>query len=474
MKFVSAGAAAGAIAILTCPDAAKADEQAATNGDVVIEDHSEGLAEGADAVEAETKPKYERQYFGATGTNYAGNIRYSSSEVYVPETEEEVVQFIKNTEDKQFKAIGDRRATSDIADTDGVHISLEKFKSIEIDTLERTVTFGAGVTFAELIEFLKGHKMALYNVPEFTSANVVSAVVSGNIGTNQSTIAHRVYDLRLVNPNGDIQILELEDVDFKYYLHAFGALGVITEMSLEILDEFAVKKCIYEGVSWELMASSERYIQALNSSNDSLSFFSDWSGPYFNSVWTGEHVFEKVREDLLTKSYDEVCVEDFYGGKLVERAHPIPGNDVSNVTSSGWGLWYDKLPHFKEDEQGMGFQSEFFVKVAEFPSVMNILTDMHELIGELVLTSEFRPVNADDIPFSPAYKQKMVMLSFTWKNRPKQVGQALFLINSALAKFNPKHNFGKSIFTLDTKYFNKVYPEEDLERLREMIEAFDT
>ena len=46
-------------------------------------------------------------------------------------------------------------SSNDIADTDGLQISLQNFKRIKVDKLEKMVTFGAGVNFKELAEALR-------------------------------------------------------------------------------------------------------------------------------------------------------------------------------------------------------------------------------------------------------------------------------------------------------------------------------
>ena len=50
-----------------------------------------------------------------------------------------------------MRVIGTAHSWSDITDTDGAHISMENFKDIKVDDIARQVTFGAGVTFNELV-----------------------------------------------------------------------------------------------------------------------------------------------------------------------------------------------------------------------------------------------------------------------------------------------------------------------------------
>ena len=48
--------------------------------------------------------------------------------------------------------------------------------------------------------------------------------------------------------------------EFNSHLHAFGSLGIIYEIILEIEPEFGVEKCIYENVSWVKALDLENFL----------------------------------------------------------------------------------------------------------------------------------------------------------------------------------------------------------------------
>ena len=124
-----------------------------------------------------------------------------------------------------------------------------------------TVTFGAGVTYTKLIEKLVEAKMALPNLPSLPHINVVGSVVTGTHGGGIRNQAHATYvtGIKIVNPNGEkIELSETDD-DFKSYLHTFGAVGIIYEMTMRIEPEYAVVKCIYEDLSWDFLQDPIAY-----------------------------------------------------------------------------------------------------------------------------------------------------------------------------------------------------------------------
>jgi FAD/FMN-containing dehydrogenase len=57
-------------------------------------------------------------------------------------------------EGKRVKPVGRGHSFNDIADTDGIQISMENFKGIEIDLEKGTVWIEAGVDYCHLVQHL--------------------------------------------------------------------------------------------------------------------------------------------------------------------------------------------------------------------------------------------------------------------------------------------------------------------------------
>ena len=65
--------------------------------------------------------------------------------------------------------------------------------------------------------------------------------------------------MRMVDPNGEIKIVNKDTPDWKRYIHSFGLAGVIVEMTMKIEPEYAVLKCIYEDLSWDFFQDTKQY-----------------------------------------------------------------------------------------------------------------------------------------------------------------------------------------------------------------------
>ena len=71
--------------------------------------------------------------------------------------------------------------------------------------------------------------MALENVPSTPHINVVGSIVTGTHGggIQKQTMANYVTQMKIVDPNGEIKVINKDTQDFKLYLHSFGLTGVI-------------------------------------------------------------------------------------------------------------------------------------------------------------------------------------------------------------------------------------------------------
>ena len=110
--------------------------------------------------------------------NWSNNIEFSAKYFEQPETLEELQNTVKNASGK-VKVVGTAHSFTDIADTEGTQINLDKFNDISVNTDTFEVTFGAGINYSKLIEALTEKKMALLGLPSLPHINVVGSVTTG-------------------------------------------------------------------------------------------------------------------------------------------------------------------------------------------------------------------------------------------------------------------------------------------------------
>lgn len=169
-----------------------------------------------------------------------------------------------NTAKGRVRVVGSGHSTSDISDTDGMQISLEEFKDIDMDNISNEVTFGAGVTFAELIGDLADQNRALLHLPSLpTEQTVISSVMTGAHGTgiHEQPISSLVKSVSFVDPKGQKRFLSKADGDdFTRFLHSFGTLGIVYSMTMDsIVMPYFVRNCVYKDVSWSFFKNQSQF-----------------------------------------------------------------------------------------------------------------------------------------------------------------------------------------------------------------------
>ena len=144
------------------------------------------------------------QATGDTRTNWAGNYTYSTKNLDVAKTVEDVRHSVRGI--SHLKALGARHSFNGIADSTVEQISLKPFDQIELDAKDKTVTVGAGVTYGQLAPYIDSRGFAVHNLASLPHISVVGACAtathgSGNKNGNLSTV---VRAMEIVTANGDV------------------------------------------------------------------------------------------------------------------------------------------------------------------------------------------------------------------------------------------------------------------------------
>lgn len=88
--------------------------------------------------------------------NWAGNVRFSSKNVFYPQSVKEVQDIVRNSD--HITALGSRHSFNTIADTTENHICLDRLDTvISLDPKAMTVTIEAGIRYSQLAPYLHRH-----------------------------------------------------------------------------------------------------------------------------------------------------------------------------------------------------------------------------------------------------------------------------------------------------------------------------
>ncbi len=399
--------------------------------------------------------------------NWAQNLTYSTTEVAYPTTVAEAQRLVADA--AQVKALGSRHSFSDVADTTGLLISLERLEQdLVIDRERQTVTIAAGMRYGAFCQQLHEAGFAIPNMASLPHITVIGACATGTHGSGTALggLGTAVSGLQLVTATGDLVALsrEANGEQFAGAIVALGGLGVVTQMTLDIIPSFTLCQDIYRDLP---LAVVEQNFAAIMGSGYSVSLFTNWQQEGFHQVW--------VKRPALN---DAAPATNFFGAQAAtEPVHPGARATALAANCTGQlgvpGHWHERLPHFRMEAMpsiGAELQTEYLLPFDDAVPALQALAAMRQQIAEVLLTAEVRTVAADDLWLSPAYQQCSVALHFTWKPDWPAVSQLLPQIEQALALFGARPHWGK-LFTIAPATVQGLYPR--LPDFQALLQQYD-
>lgn len=399
--------------------------------------------------------------------NWAGNLTYSTTQVFEPKTTEEVVEAIRKC--KKVRALGTRHCFNKIADSNENLISTQHLKEIHgLDEAARTVTVGAGVRYGEICKYLDDRGYAIHNLASLPHISVAGACATATHGSGvtNGNLAKPVSGIELVTGKGDIVTLSREKDPETFYgaIVGLGALGVVTKVTLDLVPKFQVRQNVYLDLP---MTQLESHFDEIVSSGYSVSLFTDWQTENVNQVWI---------KRVAKENEPFTAAPDFFGAKLADRnVHPIIEISAENCTEQMGvpGPWYERLPHFKmgfTPSSGEELQAEYFVPKQKAVEAIKAVASLREDIKPFLLITEIRTIADDDLWMSPCYHQASVAIHFTLKQDVAGVNKLLPKIEAKLEPFGVKPHWGK-LFTIPPAVLQSRY--EKLAAFKGLMDKFD-
>lgn len=386
---------------------------------------------------------------GGGPKNWAGNIAFSARTVLRPRSLTELQQAVRSA--KKVRVLGSGHSFNTIADTDDTLIVLSDLpRRIEIDGATGTVTIDGGATYSDVAPVLNRAGFALRNVASLPNITIAGAVVTATHGSGDGNqnLAAAISGLKLVTASGEVASFSRADADFDGVVVGLGALGVICEMTLDIVPSFDIRQNVYLGLP---VTAAIDNLSALMARAYSVSLFTRWQGTTIDQIWVKAlaSAGEPPAEVLGAKAASVPC-------------HPIPDMDGSNCTQQFGiaGPWHERLFHFaigNTASAGAELQSEFFVKRADAPSAIAALHAAQESFSGALFISEIRSVAADTLWLSSAYRQDTIGFHFTWHPEWEPANAAVQAVEAALAPFNPRPHWAK-LFTLPASTIAARFP----------------
>jgi FAD/FMN-containing dehydrogenases len=367
--------------------------------------------------------------------NWAGNIVFNARTVAHPGTEAELCHVVRDA--AKVRVLGCGHSFNPIADTDDTLVSLRSMqRRIEVHAGARTVTVDGGATYADVAPVLHAAGFALANVASLPNITLAGAIVTATHGSGDSNrnLAAAVAGFRVVTATGDVLTFRRGEPDFDGAVVNLGALGVMSELTLNLVPTFDVRQNVYLDLPLPAVIAN---FTTLMSRAYSVSLFTRWQGDQVDQIWV---------KDVSGRSEPAL---DILGARgATGPCHPIPGLDGSVCTRQlgEAGPWHERLFHFaigNTASAGAELQSELFVARDEAPAAIAALHKVQEQFAPALLISEIRSVARDELWLSSAYGQDSIGFHFTWRPEWDRTIAALKVVEAALEPFSPRPHWAK-------------------------------
>ncbi len=413
------------------------------------------------------------------------NIRQNWAKTYTSDTKEiiyaksidEIIHIVKycNKQKRKLRVVGGGDSYNDIycPNENGIMLSLEKFnKLLDVDTTNHTATFQGGMMMPDLIKQLRPYNLSVSNL----GTNIFDAVAgSCSTGYHGSGINYKIFssfvkEFQLITPTGEHKTISCKDEEFDIYAVGLGALGIITQITLQCEPRFNME-VIEKKMSFD---DIEVNFDTLLKQNDHFKFI--WI-PHTNDfmVWLGNRTDKKVESNwkrFITYGWYGLVVNNFFhelllfGASFKRSLIPkinrlmskilLPKDENKAVWESEWAFF---LPHLlKQDVVEYAFDIKDTFKV--FREVIETVKQRDIKVDTPI---EVRFVKGDSYWMSPTGDSDACWIGtkihFPY-GKKVEYHNYFSTIDEILLKYNARPHWGKQ-FRIKTEDFQKAYPNWD-------------
>ncbi|MGK0384292.1 MAG: FAD-linked oxidoreductase [Bacteroidia bacterium] len=396
--------------------------------------------------------------------NWAGNIRFTPNEIARPTSTEEVVELVKTG--RKIRCIGTGHSWSELALTDDILMATDGLnKILSIDKVKNQATIQAGAKLEDLNIALWNKGYAFSNLGSIARQSLAGAVSTATHGTglNFQVLGSMVESFKLVKADGEI--LELDKTKdsevFKTSLVSLGSLGIITEMTINIVPKFQLHErsglMDFEEVCdnildwlkkenhikmWWFAHTDKMMVYRYNKTYEPVNdtwfrqkFMDEWVSVYFYRLMLWWSNRKPIRRKWMNQQIVNGLLPDVNRTERSYKVYNVPEPPIHRET-------------------------EWAFDINLTPTLLREYKQMVEEKGHLInFIQEIRFVKGDDFALSPCHGRDSVYVGAY--NADNQGWNELLADFEEMAiKHNGRPHWGKE-FNIGAEYLNPAYPKWD-------------
>lgn len=403
--------------------------------------------------------------------NWSGSVVSRPSSVHFPRTDEDLRRVVEASGPGQtVRVAGSGHSFTPVARSDDVFVSLEDYTGVtEVDEAAGRATVRAGTKLESLTTVLAEHGLMMENMGDVDQQTVAGAISTGTHGTgiDFGVLATQVAELRLLTADGEFRTLDLSHGDkFRAAQVSLGALGILTEVTLDLRPQYRLKEVEGPHDLEETLADVKR----LREENRNFEFF--WF-PH-TDVAVVKTLNETHERGSLGLAVEET-VENAYWEAANRLGQAVPSlcgplarlttnllNETVRVGPAHRVYPTTRDVRFNETEHGVPADD-----------AVDAFRDVREYVEregqDVMFPVEFRYVDGDDIPLSPAYGRDTAFIAVhTYYRKPyKEFFSGVY---DVFERYDGRPHWGK-LHDKTAADLAPLYPEWDT--FRSVREEFD-
>ncbi|MCX6047356.1 MAG: FAD-binding protein [Chloroflexi bacterium] len=336
--------------------------------------------------------------------NWSGSVTCAPHSVVRPHSETEISSLVRqaNQTNAHIRVAGTGHSFVPLCASDEILLSLDHLQGVVATNRDlRQATVWAGTKIHQLGDPLWASGLALANMGDIDRQALAGAISTGTHGTGASlgSISTQVIGLRIVAASGESIDCSptVEPEIFKAAQVSLGALGIITQVTLQLLPAYQLHERTWIASFDECLADLETNINA---------------NRHFEFFWVpSENVCAMKALNLAQAGATPTLqrLERNAQGELTKAGFCLTGRLPRYIDDDRLDRSYRIFP----SERNLKFnETEFAVPAPNGPDCLREIRQlMQTKYPAIIWPLEYRTLAADDIWLSPAYQRATVTIS---------------------------------------------------------------
>ena len=397
--------------------------------------------------------------------NWAGNQQSKPVRIECPASESDVVEIIRQAvlNKQRVKVVGSGHSFTGIAVPDEVMIDLTRLNQVRnVDHSGGLITVQAGIVLSDLNAQLELHQLSMPNLGDVTYQTLAGALSTSTHGTGlqRTGLAAQMRAFKLVTASGEVLVCSpLENAEiFHCGRVSLGALGVITEVTLNVVPAFNLR-----AVEQPMRISDvlDNYSQLIEE-NDFFEFY--WV-PHTKWALTKAN---NVSLDVIDSPgrfatwYNKMFLENYAFGVLcrIGRLFPTLIPKLATILPSSGRVEYVNVSHriFSSKRLVKFYEMEYSISLNSLvPALREVMHMVDERGFRISFPVEVRCTGSDDIPFSTSTGRRSAYIA-VHMFKGSEYDEYFSAVEAILRKHKGRPHWGK-IHNLNANDISSLYPE---------------